>query len=558
VTFRHPNVVSGASPGGSAGRSTDSSLDRIVEFTGTFSDRFADHSVTLLGGYSYSDFLEEDFSASNNRFPTDLFGWDALERGAGLGQGLASVGSGKESSKLIGFFSRLNYDYNNKYLLMASVRYEGNSVFGADHKWGFFPGVNAGWRISEESFMDGVTFFDDLRLRAGWGITGIAPNEPYQSLTSYSYGSRMFFNGQWVQGLSPSRNANPNLRWEEKEEINVGLNFSALDFRLNAALDVYRRDTKDMLFSYNVPVPPNLTSNFLANVGTMRNSGIEAEIGYDVIRRDNFTWNTSANWSYNKNKLVSLSDDVYKPQSNCSTRGGTGEPIQQSTHQLCVGQPIGNFFGYKSVDIDDNGIWIVERPAKFDSLGVMISPAENISINQSTAADRQVLGNGLPKQYFAWNNTAQIHDFDVSVNLRGAADFQVLNYYRMYYENPKIRQYNMLKSAFDPVYGKTREDGTPILLNHDLSYVSYYIEDGDYLKLDNVTIGYTFGEGALGRVSNVLSGARLYVSGRNLLTITGYKGMDPEVRINTLEPGQEQRDTYPTVRRFTAGVTFNF
>ena len=545
LTFRHPNVVSGSSPGGSASRGTSSGEDRIVELTGTFSDRFLDHSVTLLGGYSYSDFLDEDFSASNNRFPTDLFGWDALERGAGLGQGLASVNSGKSSSKLIGFFSRLNYDYNNKYLLMASARYEGNSVFGADHKWGLFPAVSAGWRISEESFADALPF-DDLRLRAGWGITGIAPGNPYQSLTSYSYGARMFYNGQWVQGLGPSRNPNPNLRWEEKSEINVGLNFAAMDFRLTGALDVYRRDTKDMLYNYSVPVPPNLTSSFLANVGTMRNDGIEAEIGYDVIRRDNVTWNTSANWSYNRNVLQSLSNDVYVA-NDCSFQGGTGEPIQQSTHRMCVGEPLGNFYGYKSVDIDDNGIWIVE-----DSAG------NNININQATARDRHILGNGLPKQYFAWNNQAQIHNFDVSVNMRGAADFQILNYYRMYYENPKIRQYNMLQSAFEPIYGKTRADGTPILLNHDLSYVSYYIEDGDYVKLDNVTLGYTFGEASLGRVSNVLSGARVYVSGRNLLTITGYKGMDPEVPISGLTPGQESRDTYPTVRRFTAGVTFNF
>jgi hypothetical protein len=128
----------------------------------------------------------------------------------------------------------------------------------------------------------------------------------------------------------------------------------------------------------------------------------------------------------------------------------------------------------------------------------------------------------------------------------------------MYYENPKIRQYNMLQSAFEPIYGKTKADGTPILLNHDLSYVSYYIEDGDFIKLDNATIGYTFGAGQLGRLSSVLSGARLYVSGRNLLTITGYKGMDPEVNTQGLAPGQESRDTYPTIRRFTAGLTFNF
>jgi TonB-dependent starch-binding outer membrane protein SusC len=483
----------------------------------------------------------ESFGANNSKFPTDLFGWDQLQRGSALGEGTAGISSDKSSSKLIGFFSRLNYDWKGKYLLMGSVRYEGNSKFGADHKWGLFPAVSAGWRLSEESFMRGLPFINDLRLRAGYGVTGIAPSDAYQSLTSYSYQTQRFLvNGQWVQQLAPTRNANPDLRWEQKEELNVGVNFAALNSRLTGALDVYRRDTKNMLYNYSVPVPPYLTGSLLANVGTMRNNGIEAELSYDVIRRPGFLWTTSANWSTNSNKLVTLSDETFQPQSDCTTLGGTGEPIQQSTHRMCVGQPIGNFYGYKSVDIDDQGIWIVE-----DSAG------NPISIKSATAKDRHVLGNGLPKQFFALNNTAQIGSFDVSLNLRGAAQFQILNYLRMYYENPKIQQYNMLKSAYDKVYGKR-----PV--NYDLSYVSYYIEDGDYIKLDNVTVGYTFGPGSMGRLSNVLEGARVYLSGRNLLTITGYTGMDPEVSTTGLTPGQESRDTYPTIRRFTLGMTVNF
>lgn len=541
TTFEHSSNTQGNS-GGTANRSTDSDLDRILEFTGTFTNSFGSHNLTVLGGYSYQDFLDEGFNANNSRFPTDLFDWNQLQRGQGLinGEPGTGIGSYKESSKLIGFFGRVNYDWQNRYLLMASLRYEGNSVFGADHKWGTFPAISVGWRISEESFMDGLTFIDDLRLRAGYGVTGIAPNNPYQSLTSYSYGPRFLYNGQWVQGLSPARNPNPDLRWEQKDEVNVGLNFSALGTRLNGALDVYRRDTKDMLYNYSVPVPPYLNGTIQANVGTMRNTGVEAELSYDVIRRGRFSWTTGANWSTNSNKLVTLSNETFQPQSDCRFDGGTGEPIQQSTHRNCVRQPIGNFYGYKSVDIDDNGIWIV-----LDSAG------NRISIKDATAKDRHVLGNGIPKQYFAWNNFAQIGSFDVSVNMRGAADFQVLNFMRMYYENPKITQYNMLKSAFDPVYGKRT-------VNHDLSYVSYYIEDGDYIKLDNVTIGFTLNPGMLGRLSSVVTGARVYLSGRNLMTITGYEGMDPEVNITGLAPGNDSRDTYPTVRRFTAGLTFNF
>ena len=549
TTFRHQDHTQ-TNNFGSASRSTSSDYDRIIGLRGTYADQIGRNNFTLLGGYEYQDFEEEGFNASNERFPTDLFGYDQLQRGTGLVDGLGGVSSDRETYKLIGFFSRLNYDWDDRYLLTGSVRYEGNSRFGADHKWGLFPSISAGWRISEERFMDGVPYIDDLRLRAGYGITGIAPTSSYLSLTSYGYGPRIAYGDQWVQTIAPTRNPNPDLRWEEKGEINVGLNISMFDFRLNGTLDVYRRDTRDMLFNYSVPVPPNLFNSMLANVGNMRNSGIEVELGYVVIDRPNLQWTTSANWSRNSNKLVSLSNEVFNT-NDCFTTGGTGAPIQQSTHRVCVGEPIGNFYGFKSVDVDDEGVWIVERPAKFDNDGNLLSPAERISIEDVTEADRQILGNGLPKFNFGWNNTARVGNFDLSVNMRGAAGFQILNFERMFYENPNLTAYNMLRSAFDPVYGKRR-------LDYDLAYVSYYVEDGDYLKVDNATVGYTFGPTMLGAMSRMVKNARIYISGRNLLTFTGYKGIDPEVSTSGLSPGIDNRASYPTTRMFTTGLTIGF
>jgi TonB-dependent starch-binding outer membrane protein SusC len=540
TTFKHVNTTLNGQ-GGTAFRSTSSGEDRILEGTGTYSNNLGRNNFTVLGGYSYQDFIDESFSASNFQFPTDLFGADALQRGTALAEGKASISSSKSGYKVIGFFSRLNYDWDNRFLAMASVRHEGNSRFGADHKWGLFPAVSAAWRLSEEGFVQRhLPFVNDLKLRAGYGVTGIAPGSSYLSLTSYSYGAKLLYNGQWVQGLAPARNPNPNLRWEEKHEINTGLDFSLLSSRLNGTLDVYRRETKDMLYNYSVPVPPYLNNSILANVGTMRNSGIEAQLSYDVIRRGTFSWTTNANWSSNKNLLVTLSNDTFAPSSDCFFQGGTGEPIQQSTHRICVGQPIGNFFGWKSVDIDDKGEWIVLDTAN-----------KPISIRKATSNDRKILGNGLPQQYAAWNNTMRFRNFDLDVNLRGAFKFQILNFQRMYYENPKVIQYNMLRSAFDSVYGKR-----PV--NYDLAYVSYYVEDGDYFKLDNVTLGYAIPTRALGRLGTSVSGARLYVSGRNLLTITGYKGMDPEVSTVGLTPGNDNRDQYPTTRMFTTGITIQF
>ena len=539
TTFLHSSNTQSAS-GGTASRSIDSERDRIAELTGTFAETWRNHNFTLLGGYGYQDETDEGFSASNSRFTTDQFDWNQLQSGTGVRDGVTGPpSSSKSDSKLINMFGRLNYDYAGKYLLMMSVNREGSSRFGAGNKWGIFPGVSAGWRISEESFMDRFSFIDDLRLRAGWGITGIAPGSPYQSLNTYTYSNadRMLANGTWVQGFRPSRNANPNLKWEEKTELNFGANFALFNSRLNGAIDVYQRETNDMLFNASVPAPPYQFSTITANVAKMKNNGYEVELGYDIVNRPGFRWTTNANWSHNTNKLVSLSDEVFRAQ-DCFNQGGTGEPIQQSTHRTCVGDPVGNFFGWESVDIADDGKWLVR--AEGDSL-----------TSAFRAGDRRILGNGIPKENFGWNNEVQFRNFDLNVNMRGAAGFQILNFMRMYYENPTVSQYNMLKSAFHKVYGK-RE------LANSLVYVSYYVEDGDYIKLDNATLGYTVPRGSLGRLSSALSGVRFYLSGRNLLTLTGYKGLDPEVPTSGLAPGIDDRDTYPTIRTFTFGATFTF
>ncbi len=524
----------------SANRYTNSNESQILNVTGTYANVFGAHQVTLLGGYEYWDRVTENFSADNERFPTDLFGYSRLEAGAGLPEGLAGMGSGKESYKTTGFFGRLNWDWDNRFLAMASLRYEGDSRFGADHQWGIFPGVQFGWRLSEEAFIAEDSFIDDLKLRAGFGVTGIAPTDPYQSLTTYRYTGNYPVGGSWVQGLVPGQNPNPDLRWERKEEINLGLDFSLFDYRLAGNIDVYRRTTKDMLYNYDVPVPPYLYGSILANVGEMQNEGIEAALTYDVVRTADFRWQTSANWSTNNNTLVSLSNEVYETDE-CWTTGHTGEPIQTSTHRVCIGDAIGNFYGYESVDINGDGEWIV-----LDSLG------NNVPYSDVVADDRRILGNGVPDHYVAWNNSVQYGNFDLNVNMRGAFGHQILNFGRLYYENLNNTQYNMLQSAFDPVYGKT-------ILDYPLVYVSYYVEDGSYWKMDNATLGYTFDAGSLpGLMADAVQSARIYVAGRNLLTLTGYKGLDPEVRATGLAPGTEHRDHYPTVRTFTLGMNLVF
>lgn len=537
-TFRHASTVM-EGRNATAYRYTNSDVDQIFEATGTYADNFGGHEITLLGGYGYQDRVFESFDLSNYNFPTDLFGYNSMGSGSALTEGKASMGSGKTSNKTIGFFTRMNYDWDNRFLLMGSLRYEGDSRFGADHKWGMFPAVQGGWRVSQESFMESFSWLNDFKVRAGYGVTGIAPGSSYLSLTSYRYGARFLIDGQWVQGLAPARNPNPDLRWERKEEINVGLDFSLFSHRLAGSFDVYRRDTKDMLYNYSVPTPPYLFGSILANVGHMRNEGIEASLTYDVARTADLRWTASLNGSTNRNKLVSLSNKDFTT-ADFFYAGHTGEPIQQSTHRVDIGGPIGIMYGWKSVGIDNNGEWIVLNK---DGLEIPISKA--------VADDRRTLGNGIPKYYLALNNTVRWKGFDLAVNMRGAFGFQILNFQRMYYENPSILQYNMLKSAFHKVYGK-RE------LDYDLAYVSYYVEDGDYWKVDNATFGYALDLSLVPGMRDVVSSARVYVAGRNLLTLTGYKGIDPEVGVTGLAPGTDHRDKYPTTRTFTVGMNLVF
>ena len=522
---------------GYASRDASSYINNMLEMTGEYNKTYGKNFFTLLGGYSYNDYMSENFYMSNYDFPTDAFSYNNMGTGDALLRGEAGMSSYKSSSKLIGFFGRLNYNYNEKYLLMVSVRQEGSTKFGENNKWGTFPAVSAGWRISKESFLESVSFLDDLKIRVGYGVTGTEPTSPYLSLTRLKYEGYVLVNGAWVQQILPASNPNPNLKWEKKLESNFGLDFSAFKGRVSGSVDYYIRQTKDMLWDYQVPSPPNLYSSITANVGEMENKGIEVMLNLVPLKTSDFQWNANVTYSSNKNKLVSLSNDLYKTSNDWFETGYTGDPIQQSTHRVQIGGPIGNFYGIKSIDIDENGIWIIEG-----------ADGKPKSIVDKVEEDKQIIGNGLPKHYLGFNNTFKYKNFDLSVTMRGAFGFQIVNFQRLFYENPSINiRYNVLSSAYDKVYGKQ-------VLNYTQEYVSYYVEDGDYWKIDNVTFGYNFD---VKKVS-FLKTAKVYFSCINAITITGYKGIDPEVNRMGLSPGNDERDKYPTTRTFTLGVNVNF
>jgi len=525
---------------GYASRFTSWDVSRNWELTAEYEKDFKDHRFKILGGYNYQDFEYESFNANNRIFPSDAFTYNNLSVGEGLGQGRAGMDSYKSMNKLIAFFGRINYAFKDRYLFNASVRREGSSKFGKNHKWGWFPAISAGWRLGQEPFIrNALNFVDDLKLRIGFGVTGSEPTDPYLSLTRLTYGARMLNNGVWVQGVVPASNPNPDLRWERKEEWNVGLDFSFMQGRISGSLDFYKRTTKDLLWEYSVPVPPYLYNRILANVGTIENRGYELSLNLMPINRPGLTWNLSFNASHNSNKLVSLTNDQFQLATDYINLGYTGDPIQTYTHRIRIGGAVGEFYAWKVLGVDENGKWIIEN------VNGDVDEQGNPIIDEN---DRQVVGNGIPKLFAALSSELTVGNFDVSVLLRGAFGHKVLNFLRMHYEYIDIlANYNIPKTVMDQLkdFGQFVRD-TP-------QYVDYFLEDGDYVKIDNITIGYNW-RPPVPHVSNM----RIYVAGNNLHVFTKYKGIDPEVPFTGLTPGYDHRDIYPTVRTYTIGVQISF
>ena len=381
---------------GYAYHTNSESFQNNLELTSKYDLNVGKHRMNAMVGYSYQYYKYEQNYANNYNFPTDFFQWNNLGIGQALKEGKAGMGSSASENTLIGFFARVSYAYDNRYNLLVSVRREGSSKFGDNNKWGTFPSASLGWTISNEEFMKGITWLNNLKLRAGFGITGVIPNDPYISLTKYAYGSSYYYSdGKWLPGLSVSSNPNPDLRWEKSTEFNVGLDWSVLDNRLGGSIDVYNKKTTDLLFLYTVPTPPNLFNSTLANAGSVRNQGIEVAVNAVPVRTKDFEWKTVVTVSANKNKLLSLSNDMYESNS-FKDSGGLGEPINISTHRMEEGRALGEFYGLKSVGVSENGLFLIEKPD-----GEVVEFSNDQLKNDEY---RQYLGSGLPKVYLGWTN----------------------------------------------------------------------------------------------------------------------------------------------------------
>ena len=525
---------------GYASRGTTQTIENLMEITANYIKTIGNHSFSVLGGYSYQDNTYENLFAENWDFPTDLFTYNNIGQGDARRRGITDLSSDKNRRNLIGFFGRATYSFMDKYLLMASVRHEATSALvGAKYPWGTFPAVSVGWRINKEKFMENITAIEDLKLRVGYGVTGTPPQSLFLGVARLGYSGFTLSDGRWVPQLVPTSNPNPNLRWEEKAEFNIGLDFSLYKGRVSGSFDAYKRKVNGLLYQFPVPTPPNLFGTTWANVGVMENKGIEAILNLVPVSKKDFEWSSTVIFSTNANKLVSLSNQDYKTTNDFFNVGATGEPIQTYTHRVKVGRAIGEFYGFKVIDVDDKGNWVYQgrdgKPVSFQNF-------------KAADEDKMVLGNGLPKYYAGWNNNFRYKKFDLAITMRGAFGFQILNFQRMYYENTGRTQYNQLNSAYDKVFGKAVLDK-----NVPLQYNSYYVEDGNFWKVDNITLGYR-----IGNIKNIVKNARIYVAMLNTLVITGYKGIDPEVNLIGLTPGNDDRDKYPSARTFTFGLNVTF
>ena len=575
-TKDHFGQVVGGTTGKAEKRNNNSRQDQL-EITSRYNFSKGVHRGEGMVGYSYLYNVTDNFSANNTNFPTDFFLYNYMTIGSFRTDPTQSVAvtSGKSDNTLIGFFGRLSYVYDNRFTVLASIRREGSSRFGANNKWGSFPSISGSWNLHNESWMKSAGWLDILRVRLGYGISGNNAGSNYGSLVLYDYSGGKYHDEQmnWYSSLQASQNPNPNLRWEKTQEVNLGFDWSGFNNRIGFSIDLYNKNTVDLLYGFTVPRPPNMYTSMVVNIGKMNNRGVEVTINATPVKRGDFEWTSTLTMSHNANKLVSLSNDLYQASPTTSISGGIGDPVSGSTHIMEVGRALGHFWINKQVGWDENGYPLIEQwDAATESL--VVRPWQN----SISAQSRQIFGQGFPKLIAGWHHQLTYKRFDLTMQFTGQFFYYILNSQRIFYENNSIA-YNRLKSSLDyhpavntnlepvidPATGKQKMVRQAMQVTQHIS--SQFLERGDFLKLSNFTFGYT-----LPFKSKVIRGARVYLSGQNMFTITGYSGIDPELNIGNGQedsrggggggvgraPGVDNRDKYPTVRTFTLGLNINF
>ncbi len=513
---------------------TNRQIESYLSYDNTFKK---EHHLNLMAGYSYLDNVNEGFGATRSGFETNAFGFNNL--GAGTDYRQSDVYSYKSKTKLISFYGRANYSYLGRYMATFTIRHDGSSVFGADHKWGNFPSASLAWRISDEPFMKATqSWLDNLKLRLGYGVTGNQSGvAAYKSLPILSATGAAYYDptsDTWKNSYTQTQNVNPDLKWESTAQWNLGIDFSILN-RINGTVELYHKKTSDLLWTYPVPQPPYIVGTMLANVGDMVNKGVELTLGANIIRSKDFTFDANMSLSYNSQKITKLSNSTYEAVglqagSLHNIRGLSG--IYSQT--IREGYPAGTFWGPKCKGIDEKGNYILDD-------------------NDGKGYD---LGSAMPKWNLGISLNATYKNFDLTVSGYGMFGQKVLNATRL--------------ELFDPSRlpaQNTLDDFLSSGIKGDPMFSDYFIENGSFFRLQSITLGYTIP--SLKKIG--IERLRFYATIENLFCITGYKGVDPEIYIpdNVLNgPGIDRLiidnstgdgATYsPRPRTLSIGVNFAF
>lgn len=522
---------------GEASRSYGKESQYVFEWLTNYSGKFGLHYIKGMAGYSYQYSKYSGFNAENKDFPNDGLTSDNLGSGEyAKEEGEVMMGSYQNDAKLIAFFGRVSYNYDDRYMLTASLRHEGSSKFGIDNKWGNFPAISAGWRISSENFMKDITWINDLKLRADFGVTGNQDFGSYLSLNTMTGFGYYFYNGKYFQVWGPSKNVNPDLKWEKGKNWNVGLDFSLFNNRLYGSLNYFSRRQQDLLGNYKVSVPPYLFDETFVNVGTMKNTGFEFDLNFRAVDTPTFGYDINLVGTTMSNKFLDFSNSQYVGQDYYDVCG-TEDPYPfYNLQRIQKGESLGNFFMWKYAGHSTEGEWLV-----YDRDG------DIIRASQASDADRQQVGNGMPKFTMSMSHNFRYRNFDLSLFFRGAFFFDIFNIHDFYYGTRNFTG-NRLKKAYAKNF-EISSSANPVVCD-------YFLERGDYLKLDMVTLGYTF------RPNNwrFLDRVRVFTTAKNLFTLTKFSGVDPSTyQVNGLTPGgQGSRTYFPSTRQLIVGVQVDF
>ena len=504
------------------------------------------HKLSLMAGYSWEERVNNDgFGVSVYNFYNDQLGFKNLAYGNFI-NGMSDVDSGvEEIVRNISFYGRANYSYDGKYLLQATVRRDGSSVFGANNRWGTFPSVSAAWNIAEESFMKGG-IFDQLKLRAGYGVSGNALGfGAYSAYTLFGLnsGSSFTYNGVTYSKIEATQNGNKDLKWETTKMFNVGVDFAFLDSRLSGSIEFYNKKTSDLIWSYDVSTNIYPVGYMNANVGDITNTGIELTVNAVPVKTKDFTWQTTVNLAHNKNKVDKLSNKKFSvdykdwgdPNIGGISSNGEVERIKE-------GESLGTFWTYEWAGYNDHGqsTYYVHDATTGERTGEVTTTPEK--------KDKTKVGCALPKVTYGWNNTLTYKKWALTAFFQGNIGNKIMNATRAHYSNKALLSAgkNVLADALKDKY-----------FTSDNTYYypsDRYLENGSFFRLSTLSLAYTFDN-----LDGWLKSVQVYGTAKNVFTITGYKGLDPDINLGGLEPGLDKRETfYPHTRSFILGVKVNF